>query len=203
MATQFPLREKRKAQTRANLILAAMELFASNGYQETTLEQVAERAGLHVQTLYRHFRCKQELATASDQDLLDEFRAMITAPNRQGNTFACWRDWVVQMSDAVSQDDGKAFRSLLRQRWCVATVSTHIIAISHEYEDLLAESLERDFIVSNTTGVSQARLAAIALWGARSHIQRRYACEESIDLHREALGVVDSIEGLFAHLLKT
>ncbi len=91
MATQFPLREKRKAQTRANLIQAAMELFANNGYQETTLEQVAEKAGLHVQTLYRHFRSKQELATATDQDLLDEFRSIITAPNRRGNTFACWR----------------------------------------------------------------------------------------------------------------
>lgn len=202
MATQFPLREKRKAQTRATLIKAAMELFANNGYQETTLEQVAEKAGLHVQTLYRHFRSKQELATAGDQDLLEEFRTIITAPDRQGNTFACWRAWVVQMSDAVSQDDGKIFRSLVRQRWSVATVSTHIIAIGHEYEDLLAESLTRDFIDSDTSGVSQARLAAIALWAGSRHIQRRYANEQLGDLHTEAVGVVDSIEALFAHLIK-
>lgn len=202
MATQFPLREKRKAQTRANLIHAAMQLFASNGYQDTTLEQVAEKAGLHVQTLYRHFRSKQELATATDQDLLDEFREIITAPNRRGNTFTCWRDWVLRLSDAVSQDDGKVFRSLVRQRWNVATVSTHINAIGHEYEDLLAESLARDFSVSSTTGVSQARLAAIALWAASNHVTRRYVSEEPIDLHSEAVGVVDSIEALFDHLLK-
>lgn len=202
MATQFPLREKRKAQTRANLIKAAMELFANNGYQETTLEQVAERAGLHVQTLYRHFRSKQELATATDQDLLEEFRAIITAPNRKGNTFSCWREWVVQMSDEVSQDNGKAFRSLLRQRWGVATVSTQIIAIGNEYEDLLAESLARDFSVTSTTGVSQARLAAIALWAGSRHVTRRYASEDNFDLHSGAVGVVDSIEALFAHLLK-
>jgi AcrR family transcriptional regulator len=202
MATQFPLREKRKAQTRANLIQAAMELFANNGYQETTLEQVAEKAGLHVQTLYRHFRSKQELATATDQDLLDEFRSIITAPNRSGNTFACWRAWVLQMSDAVSQDDGRVFRSLIRQRWEIATVSTQIIAIGHEYEDLLAESLARDFSVSSATGISQARLAAVALWAGSNHVTRRYASEEPIDLHSAAVGVVDSIEALFAHLLK-
>lgn len=202
MATQFPLREKRKAQTRANLIQAAMELFANNGYQETTLEQVAEKAGLHVQTLYRHFRSKQELATATDQDMLDEFRSLITAPNRQGNTFACWRAWVTQMSDAVSEDDGKVFRSLVRQRWSVAIVSAQIIAIGHEYEDLLAESLERDFIVSTTTGVSHAQIAAISLWAGSRHVTRRYVSEEPIDLHKTAVGVVDSIEALFAHLLK-
>lgn len=202
MATQFPLREKRKAQTRANLIQAAMELFANNGYQETTLEQVAEKAGLHVQTLYRHFRSKQELATATDQDLLDEFRAIITAANRRGTTFTCWRAWVTQVSDRVSQDDGKIFRSLVRQRWGIAMVSTHIIAIGHEYEDLLAESLARDFSVSNATGIGHARLAAVALFAGSNHVTRRYASEETIDLKSEAVGVVDSIEALFAHLLK-
>lgn len=202
MTTQFPLREKRKAQTRANLIEAAVELFATNGYQETTLEQVAEKAGLHVQTLYRHFRSKQELATATDQDLLDTFRAIITAPNRKENTFACWRAWVVQVSDVVSEDNGKIFRTLVRQRWGVATVSTYIIAIGHEYEDLLAESLARDFGITDTTGVSHARLAAIALYASSNHVTRRYANEEPMDLHREAVGVVDAIEALFAHLLK-
>ena len=91
MNTRFPLREKRKAQTRASLIKAAQDLFSRKGYDETTLEQIAGHAGLHVQTLYRHFSSKQDLATAGDQDVLDRFRQLIEDPAREGNTFEFWR----------------------------------------------------------------------------------------------------------------
>ena len=201
MATQFPLREKRKAQTRANLIHSAMRLFADNGYDNTTLEQVAEQAGLHVQTLYRHFRSTQELVTAGDQDLLDEFRAAISDPERQTNTFSFWRAWVERMGTLASQDGGKRYRTLLRQRYGVATVSTHIIAIGHEYEDLLTQALARDFTVASTGSLSPARLAAISMWGGNNHVTRRYATEDNVDLVAESVNVVDSVEALFAHLL--
>ena len=53
-------------ETRRKLVRAARQLFVSKGYDETTLEEIADAAGLHVQTLYRHFGTKQELARAGD-----------------------------------------------------------------------------------------------------------------------------------------
>jgi AcrR family transcriptional regulator len=46
---------------RGRLLLAALDLFADQGYEATTAAQVAERAGLTKTTLFRHFADKREI----------------------------------------------------------------------------------------------------------------------------------------------
>ncbi len=56
-------RRKRQAeQTRADVLLAAMQLFNERGWAETTLADVAETAGVAVETIYNNFRSKKQLA---------------------------------------------------------------------------------------------------------------------------------------------
>lgn len=43
------------------LALAALDLFAANGYESTTVIEIAERAGLTKSTFFRHFRDKREV----------------------------------------------------------------------------------------------------------------------------------------------
>lgn len=43
------------------LALAALELFAENGYDNTTVIEIAERAGLTKSTFFRHFPDKREV----------------------------------------------------------------------------------------------------------------------------------------------
>ena len=201
--TQFPLREKRKAATRSSLIRSAQTLFASQGYEQTTLEEVAEHAGLHVQTLYRHFANKQELATAGDHELLERFTLAIRDPRRGNNTFEFWRDWVRQATERVMQEDGgEQYRQFLLQRWSPPLVSSQLIHIGHQYEDLLTESLARDFAMP-ADGTGTPRLVAIMLWGVNSHIQRLHATQPAFDLAVEAVAVIDSVESLFSHLVQT
>jgi len=200
--TQFPLRQKRKAESRGSLIRSAQRLFADQGYNETTLEQIAEHAGLHVQTLYRHFANKQELATAGDQDLLASFRLAIRAADRSDTTFEFWRAWVgVTVGKITQADGGRQFRKFLIQRWTPAMVSSKLIQIGHEYEDLLAESLAKDFDETDKT-LDSPRLAAITLWGTHSHLQRLLATRPEFDLVSESMTALDSIEALFGHLIK-
>ncbi len=200
--TQNPLRKKRKAATRGRLIRSAGLLFAERGYKETTLEEVAEHAGLHVQTLYRHFANKQELATAGDQDLLEQFEYAITDPQRNSNTFDFWREWVGDMAVRLTRvEGGQNLRKFLRQRWSRQRISPLLIRIAHQYEDLLTDSLARDFDMPSG-GVATPRLVAIMLWGVHSHVQRLYVAEEEFDLAKEVVVVVDSVESLFGHLMK-
>ncbi len=202
VSTQIPLRKKRKAATRDSLISSARLLFAQRGYKETTLEEVAEHAGLHVQTLYRHFANKQELATAGDQDLLDQFEYAITDPQRSSNTFDFWREWVGDMAVRLTRvEGGQNLRVFLRQRWSRHRVSPLLIRIAQQYEDLLTESLARDFGLPSI-GVATPRLVAIMLWGVHSHVQRLYVDDEEFDLAKEVVVVVDSVESLFGHLMK-
>ena len=46
---------------RERLETAALELFVENGYEETTVTQIADRAGLNRATYFRHFADKREV----------------------------------------------------------------------------------------------------------------------------------------------
>lgn len=54
-------RAGRAAETRRRIIASATELFLADGYGATTLQQVADRAGVAVQTIYFTFRNKSTL----------------------------------------------------------------------------------------------------------------------------------------------
>ncbi|HSJ97736.1 MAG TPA: TetR/AcrR family transcriptional regulator [Myxococcota bacterium] len=48
---------------RRRILDAALELLAEHGYEGTSLQQVADRVGLHKSSLFHHFRSKEELAS--------------------------------------------------------------------------------------------------------------------------------------------
>ncbi len=52
-------RAARTRATRRRIVDAATELFVAEGYGATTLEQIAARAGVAVQTVYFHFGNKR------------------------------------------------------------------------------------------------------------------------------------------------
>ncbi|MFB9907843.1 TetR/AcrR family transcriptional regulator [Allokutzneria oryzae] len=54
-------RTSRATETRRRITAAATELFLANGYGATTLQQVADQAGVAVQTIYFTFRNKPTL----------------------------------------------------------------------------------------------------------------------------------------------
>ena len=47
--------------TRQRLIRAALELFTTRGYHDTTTAQIAKKAGIAEGTIYKHFASKQQL----------------------------------------------------------------------------------------------------------------------------------------------
>lgn len=62
---RLPLRERRRAATHAEIARAAVELFERQGYENTTVEQIAERAGVSMRTYYRYCAGKDEALTSS------------------------------------------------------------------------------------------------------------------------------------------
>jgi AcrR family transcriptional regulator len=51
------------------LVIAAVELFTEQGYDATTVAQIAERAGVTKSTFFRHFSDKRELLVAGQETL--------------------------------------------------------------------------------------------------------------------------------------
>jgi AcrR family transcriptional regulator len=54
---------------RERFVAAALELFTDQGYDETTVAQIAERAGLTKSTFFRHFSDKREVLAAGQETL--------------------------------------------------------------------------------------------------------------------------------------
>jgi AcrR family transcriptional regulator len=69
-------RERRTQQTRRAIVGAARELFESDGYAQTTVEQIAARADVAPRTFFRYFPTKETLLFAEfdevRRDMLDE-----------------------------------------------------------------------------------------------------------------------------------
>jgi AcrR family transcriptional regulator len=62
------------------LALAALELFAERGYEDTTVIDIAQRAGLTKSTFFRHFRDKREVLFGNDTVARLLARAIAAAP---------------------------------------------------------------------------------------------------------------------------
>ncbi|GIL31320.1 TetR/AcrR family transcriptional regulator [Actinocatenispora comari] len=56
-------------ETTQRLIVAAVDLFGEQGYDATTVAQIAERAGVTKSTFFRHFTDKRELLVAGQETL--------------------------------------------------------------------------------------------------------------------------------------
>jgi AcrR family transcriptional regulator len=66
---------------RERLERAALALFAENGYDATTVAQIADRAGLTKSTFFRHFADKREVLFGGQERLTEAFTSAIgTAP---------------------------------------------------------------------------------------------------------------------------
>src|SRR5262249_61129268 len=66
---------------RERLERAALALFAENGYDATTVAQIADRAGLTKSTFFRHFADKREVLFGGQEILTEAFTSAIgTAP---------------------------------------------------------------------------------------------------------------------------
>jgi AcrR family transcriptional regulator len=67
---------------RQRLVRAALDLFTEQGYDDTTVVQIAERAGLTKSTFFRHFSDKREVLVAGQDTLCRLFAdAIAGAPS--------------------------------------------------------------------------------------------------------------------------
>jgi len=71
------LRERKKARTRAAIQRHALRLFRQQGYDETTVSQIAEAAEVSESTFFRYFPSKEDVVLWDDFDprVVEVFRA--------------------------------------------------------------------------------------------------------------------------------
>ncbi len=68
MTTAGGLRERKKRKTRESIQREAMRLFRKQGYEETTVEQIAEAAEISPSTFFNYFPSKEDVVLTDDYD---------------------------------------------------------------------------------------------------------------------------------------
>ncbi|MFC7510237.1 TetR/AcrR family transcriptional regulator [Streptomyces thermocarboxydus] len=62
-------KQRRRGNTRQRIQEVALELFAEQGYEKTSLREIAERLGVTKAALYYHFKTKEEILVSIFEDL--------------------------------------------------------------------------------------------------------------------------------------
>ena len=97
------LRERKKARTRASLREHALRLFREQGYQATTVEQIAAAAEVSPSTFFRYFPTKEDVILQDDMDTR-MIEALEQQPPELGS-IAAMRAAIRQQSDSYSAEE--------------------------------------------------------------------------------------------------
>ncbi|MEU7478636.1 helix-turn-helix domain-containing protein [Lentzea sp. NPDC042327] len=73
---------------RERLVRAALDLFGEQGYDNTAVAQIAERAGLTKSTFFRHFRDKREVLFGGQDQLAEVLTTGIACAPEQAEPLA-------------------------------------------------------------------------------------------------------------------
>ena len=209
MAISYPKRTEKKNKNRELLGDAADRLFATKGYQHTTLNDVAELAGLHVPTLYKHFKNKEELASASALTAIGHLREHFDAAGEEQSTFDVWRAFIIDsLAGLLPMGIGEHKREQLRAASSLMNDNFLLIVYSG-YEDVLTEHLAVDFQMDPKTN-HLPRLVASILWAGNEMALKRCAgldtgedlLNDAEAIVKESVAVIDDIEKTFASYIR-
>ncbi|MEU4479893.1 helix-turn-helix domain-containing protein [Micromonospora sp. NPDC023966] len=87
--------------TRERIQAVALELFTEQGYEKTSLREIAERLGVTKAALYYHFKSKDEIVSSFVEDRLRRMDELIEWAGTQPATLATRRALIGRYADAM------------------------------------------------------------------------------------------------------
>jgi len=97
------LREKKNAQVKEALYTAAMELFQEKGFDETSVEEISERAGLSRATFFNHFGSKSAVLRHHGLEMVDLVQHVIENADRSTDPVELIREVIGAMARYVEE----------------------------------------------------------------------------------------------------
>jgi AcrR family transcriptional regulator len=185
-----------KPEARDRLAEAAFALFDERGYEQTTVDDITERAGLGRTTFFRHYRSKEDVIFPDHDRLLKQIRDRLATSNHSTALAA--------VSDAVRLvllhylDEGDLARRRYALTSTVPALRDREIASVARYQRLFREFIS-DWMGDPAEPASlRAELMAAAVVAAHNHVLRRWLRAESPEPVREIDEAMRQVIDLFA-----
>ncbi|MFJ6483213.1 TetR/AcrR family transcriptional regulator [Streptomyces sp. NPDC091682] len=105
--------QRRRGDTRQRIQDVALELFAEQGYEKTSLREIAERLEVTKAALYYHFKTKEDIIISIFEDLTRPIDELITWAEGQPRTLETKREVLRRYSEAMA--DGAALYRFMQE----------------------------------------------------------------------------------------
>ncbi|MFJ6940826.1 TetR family transcriptional regulator [Streptomyces sp. NPDC101132] len=176
------LRERKKQRTRDALLRAALVLFTTKGYEQTTVDEITEAVDVSQRTFFRYFANKEEVAFTA-QDLVEShFLAALRARPAEENPFTALRGAVLGAWETIEEAIGEVVPVELHMRTYQMIESTPALLAVHlrrsvELEEQIARLVaDREGLDVNADPRPRVAVAAFSgvmrvtgrLWGLGS-----------------------------------
>jgi AcrR family transcriptional regulator len=102
-------KQQRRGNTRQRIQDVALGLFAEQGYEKTSLREIAERLDVTKAALYYHFKTKEEIIVSLFEDLTKPLEDLIEWGREQPHTLEMKQDIMRRYSEALA-DAAPLFR---------------------------------------------------------------------------------------------
>jgi AcrR family transcriptional regulator len=188
---ELGLRERKKRRTREAIVEVALELFAKQGFEETTITQIADAAEIAPRTFFSYFPSKEDVVFADFPEMLESAVARLHDRPAGESALDALRAIHVSAAENPPPDDKrhKLQQQLIQQTDALAARNRDLCG---RFQDELAKALGADL-----GDQLQARMVAAAMVAAMTAIDEVQAGEDKMALTDQAL---DFIRGGIASL---
>jgi AcrR family transcriptional regulator len=162
--TAVSLRERKKAATRRQLMIVALRLFDGQGFDHTTVEEIAAAAEVAPRTFFRYFPAKVDVLFADHSELVALLRRTLATRSPDEPVIDAVRRATLDGLDQVAADPSLF---LTRSRLAASIPAAHARSryLDADYEDAIAEAVAASSHSDPATNL-QARVTARATWSA-------------------------------------
>lgn len=168
MTTKPPARER--------LADAALQLFDERGYDQTTVDDIAERASVARATFFRHYRSKEDVIFPDHELLLEQVADRLAASNQETALAAVTDAVRLVLLHYVAEGEWARRRYRLTSK--VSTLRNREIASAARYQRLFREFIAQ-WLGDGPGCALQAELMSAAVVAAHNHVLRRWLRGES------------------------
>lgn len=182
------LRERKKVQQREAIAAAALRLFAERGYDETTLAEIADAAGISPRTIFAYYEGKQDILFCDEAAYVEQLKHMLEQ-RPPGTTTV---DAIRELISTVPPPDEQA---MLRKQIITDNPALQMQTRARlgQLEPVFAESIAKD-LGAGPDDIRPPMLAAVMIAAFTAVRDRMIEAEAGEPMtHEQAMETLDEV----------
>jgi AcrR family transcriptional regulator len=179
------------AQRREQLVTVARSLFAEKGFEPTSVEEIAARAGVSKPVVYEHFGGKEGIyAVVIDREVKELAGRLNTALARRDHPKAIVESTALTLLDYIEESD-EGFRILVRDSpvaQATGPFNSMLGDVAHAVEALLARQFEEHSLDPDTATLYAQMLVGMIAFTGQWWLEVREPDKATVAAHLTNLG---------------